>query len=83
VRKTLRPKKGRSGTHWKPTRGNTSKEETSLGQDTPDTDSLFRLETLLLRLDVRKVSTKSIKSSLEWEAAKGPTRSSNQAAPSE
>jgi len=48
-----------------------------------DTDNLFCLNTLLLRLHVQNVSTKNIthiRSDWDWEAAKGPPRLSSQAA---
>jgi len=45
-------------------------------------DNLFRLNTLLLRLHVQNVSINNItqiRSDWDWEAAKGPLRSSSQA----
>jgi len=48
-----------------------------------DTNNLFRLNPLLLRLHVQKFSTKNIthiRNDWDWEAAKGPPRSSSQAA---
>jgi len=48
-----------------------------------NTDNLFRHNTLLLRLHVQNVSTRNIihiRSGWNWEAAKGPPRSSSQAA---
>jgi len=48
-----------------------------------NTNNLFRLNTLLLRLHVQKVSNRNIthlRSGWDWEVAKGPTRSSSQAA---
>jgi len=48
-----------------------------------NTDNLFRLNTLLLRLHVQKVSNRNIthiRNGWYWEAAKGHPRSSSQAA---